>query len=153
MEEDAKIIEYQYSNAKPSSEGWNHRVEEDECLSENEWGFVGCSTFPNSKTAKPFGRGRPALRTASDIVSQPPRPARDSERNFTGFSPRRRRWVSQGLAPEPIPPSSGYLLIGSTSPPGEKSVRPDDFRVSHLAVDDLHGSLLVNAEVSFAIDF
>ncbi|WZZ72507.1 hypothetical protein YC2023_083877 [Brassica napus] len=29
------------------------------------------------------------------------------------------------------------------------SVRPDDFRVSHLAVDDLHGSLLVNAETTF----
>ncbi|KAF3541468.1 hypothetical protein F2Q69_00021288 [Brassica cretica] len=28
-----------------------------------------------------------------------------------------------------------------------RSVRPDDFRVSRLAVDDLHGSLLVNAEV------
>ncbi|KAF2578585.1 hypothetical protein F2Q68_00001313 [Brassica cretica] len=28
----------------------------------------------------------------------------------------------------------------------------DDFRVSRLAVDDLHGSLLVNANVSFAID-
>ncbi|KAF2591695.1 hypothetical protein F2Q70_00040293 [Brassica cretica] len=25
-------------DSKPSSEGWNHRVEEDECLSENEWG-------------------------------------------------------------------------------------------------------------------
>ena len=34
-----------------------------------------------------------------------------------------------------------------------KSARPDDFRVSLLAIDDLHGSLLVNAYVSFAIDF
>ena len=34
-----------------------------------------------------------------------------------------------------------------------RSVRPDDFLVSHLVVDDLHGSLVVNAEVSFAIDF
>ena len=32
-------------------------------------------------------------------------------------------------------------------------VRSDDFRVIRLAVDDLHGSLLVNAEVNFAIDF
>ena len=32
-------------------------------------------------------------------------------------------------------------------------VRPHDFRVSRVAVDDLHGSLLVNAEVSFGIDF
>ena len=31
-------------------------------------------------------------------------------------------------------------------------VRPNDFRVSRLAVDDLHGSLLVNADVNFAID-
>ncbi|KAL0651748.1 hypothetical protein Bca4012_094439 [Brassica carinata] len=28
------------------------RVEEDECLSGNEWGFVGCSKFPNSKLDK-----------------------------------------------------------------------------------------------------
>ena len=34
-----------------------------------------------------------------------------------------------------------------------RSVRPDDFRVSRLAVDDLHGNLLVNTEVNFAIDF
>ena len=32
-------------------------------------------------------------------------------------------------------------------------VCPDDLRVSLLTVDDLYGSLLVNAEVSFAIDF
>ena len=32
-------------------------------------------------------------------------------------------------------------------------VRPDGLRISRLAVDDLHGSLLVNAEVSFAVDF
>ncbi|KAH0845200.1 hypothetical protein HID58_091921 [Brassica napus] len=46
-------------DSKPSSEGWNHRVEEDECLSENQWGFVGCSKFPNSKlfsTYKGFRR-------------------------------------------------------------------------------------------------
>ncbi|WZZ85940.1 hypothetical protein YC2023_114519 [Brassica napus] len=29
-----------------------------------------------------------------------------------------------------------------------RSIRPDDFRVSRLAVDDLHGSLLVNAHSS-----
>ena len=34
-----------------------------------------------------------------------------------------------------------------------RSVRLDDFRISRLAVDDLHGSFLVNAEVSFAIGF
>ena len=34
-----------------------------------------------------------------------------------------------------------------------RSVRPDDLQVSLLAVDDLPGSRLVNAEVSFAIDF
>ena len=32
-----------------------------------------------------------------------------------------------------------------------RSVRPGDFRVSGL--DDLYGNLLVNADVSFAIDF
>ena len=32
-------------------------------------------------------------------------------------------------------------------------VRPDDFRASLLAVNNLHGSLLLNADVSFAIDF
>ena len=31
-----------------------------------------------------------------------------------------------------------------------RSVHPDDL---HVAVDDLHGSLMVNAEVNFAIDF
>ena len=34
-----------------------------------------------------------------------------------------------------------------------RSVRPNDFRASLLAVNNLHGSLLVNADVSFAIDF
>ncbi|KAG5385234.1 hypothetical protein IGI04_036704, partial [Brassica rapa subsp. trilocularis] len=33
------------------------------------------------------------------------------------------------------------------------SVRPDNLHVSCLAVDDLPGSRLVNAEVIFAIDF
>ena len=32
-------------------------------------------------------------------------------------------------------------------------VRPDDLSGSRLAVDDLHGSLMANAEVNFAIDF
>ena len=34
-----------------------------------------------------------------------------------------------------------------------KSLAIDNLHVSGLAVDDLHGSLLVNANVSFAVDF
>ena len=34
-----------------------------------------------------------------------------------------------------------------------RSVRPDDFQVSLLVVDDLHGSRLVDVEVSFVINF
>ncbi|WZY98558.1 hypothetical protein YC2023_070887 [Brassica napus] len=36
---------------------------------------------------------------------------------------------------------------------GRGSVRTVDFRVNLLAIDDLHGSLLVNADVNFAINF